>query len=628
MITPGAVSKLRNTEDFTDPVALKLSKVEEAGGKLKVSFTDGKENMSGVITSQVVKAHGGALKVDDVVMVLEANVNTVGDAKVLIVADLKVLSAPAAGAPVEGTGEAAQPMQVEPPAVAKQEAAPAEAVAKTPVAKAAMPAAAAAHISPYGGATPAAPMPTPPSAGPAAQGRGRRPVTPIAALNPYNNGWSIRAKVVSKGLKRSFSGRGGAPSSVFTAELVDEQGTAIEATFWREAADRWFDDLEDGKVYVLSRGAVKPANKRYATVRNDYTLHFDNGADIEAAEGDIDTSRMQAKMEFVPIGHLAAYVDKKMTIDLLGVVSSASALGSIKRKTDGSEISRRDLTLVDQSLKTVTLTLWGATAEGAGAEIETLANVGGEAPIIAVSACRVGSYNGVSVSSLQRSHVVINPPALPEAVALRAWWESEGSGAATVHAGAGLATALKGPGAARERLTLSALKESAPSHAEEKPVYATVAATVASVNPEQTMWYMACPENNRKVTEQGPGQYYCEYDGKTYPTMTRRYIMQVKVADVSGESYVQVFNDQAEQLLGSTADELAAMREGGGGAYEAALRRATWTQWVLRLKAQAQEYNGEQRQRLSVAELRPADFVSESRYLLSEIAAAGAPAAA
>ena len=47
------------------------------------------------------------------------------------------------------------------------------------------------------------------------------------------------------------------------------------------------------------------------------------------------------------------------------------------------------------------------------------------------------------MSSLQRSHVIINPPALPEAAALRTWWESEGSGAATVHAGAGLATALK-----------------------------------------------------------------------------------------------------------------------------------------------------------------------------------------
>lgn len=42
---------------------------------------------------------------------------------------------------------------------------------------------------------------------------------------------------------RSFS-RG----SVFTAEIVDEQGTAIEATFWRDAADQAYDLLEEGKV--------------------------------------------------------------------------------------------------------------------------------------------------------------------------------------------------------------------------------------------------------------------------------------------------------------------------------------------------------------------------------------------
>ena len=47
-----------------------------------------------------------------------------------------------------------------------------------------------------------------------------------------------------------------------------------------------------------------------------------------------------------------------------------------------------------------------------------------------------------------------------------------------------------------------------------------------------------------QVTEQGPGQYFCEYDGKTYPAMSRRYVMQAKVADESGETYVQVFNEQ------------------------------------------------------------------------------------
>ena len=32
-----------------------------------------------------------------------------------------------------------------------------------------------------------------------------------------------------------------------------------------------------------------------------------------------------------------------------------------------------------------------------------------------------------------------------------------------------------------------------------------------------------------QVVEQGPGQYYCEYDGTTLPTMVRRYIFAAKV---------------------------------------------------------------------------------------------------
>lgn len=36
---------------------------------------------------------------------------------------------------------------------------------------------------------------------------------------------------------------------MFSAEVVDEQGTTIEATFWREAADHAYELLEEGKVH-------------------------------------------------------------------------------------------------------------------------------------------------------------------------------------------------------------------------------------------------------------------------------------------------------------------------------------------------------------------------------------------
>jgi hypothetical protein len=40
------------------------------------------------------------------------------------------------------------------------------------------------------------------------------------------------------------------------------------------------------------------------------------------------------------------------------------------------------------------------------------------------------------------------------------------------------------------------------------------------------------------------GQYFCEWDGKTYASATHRYILMARFADESGELPVQIFNDQ------------------------------------------------------------------------------------
>ena len=54
-------------------------------------------------------------------------------------------------------------------------------------------------------------------------GSAKKAVQPIAALNPYNMNWTIKARLVKKGPKRSFSKRGTQSTSVFSIELVDEQ---------------------------------------------------------------------------------------------------------------------------------------------------------------------------------------------------------------------------------------------------------------------------------------------------------------------------------------------------------------------------------------------------------------------
>lgn len=51
-----------------------------------------------------------------------------------------------------------------------------------------------------------------------------RATQPIQALNPYNCGWTIRARVANKTPKRSYS-RNGAEQTVFSVELIDAQAS-------------------------------------------------------------------------------------------------------------------------------------------------------------------------------------------------------------------------------------------------------------------------------------------------------------------------------------------------------------------------------------------------------------------
>jgi len=70
-----------------------------------------------------------------------------------------------------------------------------------------------------------------------------------------------------------------------------------------------------------------------------------------------------------------------------------------------------------------------------------------------------------------------------------------------------------------------------------------MAGHVVHINSTQTMYYLACPENNRKVVEQD-GKYFCEYNGQTYDSAELRYVFSAKIIDFTKSCYVNVFNEQ------------------------------------------------------------------------------------
>lgn len=158
---------------------------------------------------------------------------------------------------------------------------------------------------------------------------------------------------------------------------------------------------------------------------------------------------------------------------------------------------------------------------------------------------------GLSVSSLSRTVMTIDPDT-PAAAQLREWYAAEGQDAGFAAVNEGLATALRrdgsGASARSARTPLGDIvKTTNLPPVDAKPEYFNAVVTVAKIQDDQSMYYCACPDNNRKVVET-PGGWLCEYDGQTYASMVRRYVLSALIKDHTGRAWVSIFNNDVRML--------------------------------------------------------------------------------
>ncbi|CAN6854365.1 unnamed protein product [Brassica oleracea] len=454
------------------------------------------------------------------------------------------------------------------------------------------------------------------NAAPAARMAMTRRVHPLVSLNPYQGSWTIKVRVTNKGTMRNYKNARG-EGCVFNVELTDEEGTQIQATMFNDAARKFYDRFQLGKVYYISRGSLKLANKQFKTVQNDYEMTLNENSEVEEASNE-ETFVPETKFNFVPIEELGMYVNQKELIDLIGVVQSVSPTMSIRRRTDNEMIPKRDITLADESKKTVVVSLWNDLATGVGQELLDMAD---KSPVIAIKSLKVGDFQGVSLSTIRRSNVVINPES-PEAKKLKSWFDSEGKEASMSSIGSGISPLAKNGSWSMytDRVLLSHITSN-PSLGEEKPVFFSTRGYISFIKPDQTMWYQACKTCNKKVTEAMDSGYWCEGCQKKDEECSLRYIMVVKVSDSTGEAWFSSFNDEAENIIGCSADELNKLRSEGGevNEFQTKLKEATWSSHVFRISVTQNEYNGEKRQRVTVKGVAPVDFAAEARLLLQDI---------
>ena len=287
------------------------------GDRYRVIISDGRHFAQSMVTTQLNELiETDRLKKFAIVKLTEYICNNVQNRKIVIILGMEILRSTA-----EKIGE--------PFAVEKAGANP--------------PQASAAPAAPrsYGSVAPSAP-----EAG----------YTPIMALNPYQNRWKIKARISSKAPIKTWSNARG-EGKLFSAELVDSSGDDIRCTFFKEAVDLWYERLEKGKVYTFANGRLKIGNRKYNNCKSEYEISF--GQDVQI-EGPIEDSRIRSMVyKLKKISDLASLNPETAgLVDICGVVTADNGVKELTSKA-GRELKKRDVTVVDASGASISVTFWG-----------------------------------------------------------------------------------------------------------------------------------------------------------------------------------------------------------------------------------------------------------------------------
>eukprot|EP01138_Halocafeteria_seosinensis_P008597 gb/GECG01008787.1/.p1 GENE.gb/GECG01008787.1/~~gb/GECG01008787.1/.p1 ORF type:complete len:685 (+),score=106.24 gb/GECG01008787.1/:1-2055(+) len=457
-------------------------------------------------------------------------------------------------------------------------------------------------------------------------------IHPVAALNPFLQNWMIKVRVTNKSDVRHWKNAKG-EGSLFSCDLLDEHGTEIRATFFKDAVDKFFEVIQEGKVYIMGGGRLKAANRRFTSIKNEYEITFDTRATIEACQDDDKIENEH--FDFVSIGELEKMSTEGTIVDVIGVAKDVGEVATISTK-GGNEVDKRDLSLVDRSGSQIQVTLWGEHAQTNTDQLEKA--------VVALKGVRLTDFNTRSLSTNRSSKVEVNPD-INEAHQIRGWYDAGGASAETkvltqrggTSGGSGAITNVE------LRKTLSAIDDEGLGMDHEKADVIITKATVTQIfaNPESPPWYPADPtlladgRKSRKklVYDAARDQYISEITKGPVEQPDWVYVLRVAISDPTGSKIVTLFNEDAEQLVGKPASEMRQILEetqneerntSDGFApkntkFSSIFKDRTFTTWYLTLRIKNEMVKDEQRLKVTVARMRDVDPVYEGKALISGI---------
>lgn len=386
-------------------------------------------------------------------------------------------------------------------------------------------------------------------------------MTNIANLNVYEDSWTIQVRCTLKENMRYYSNNKG-NGHFFTVSLIDCEQTEIRAISFNEVADKFYNVFEKNKIYLISKGSIRPERKGYSRIKNDYCIYLNVDSIVKVVNNDntnIEIKKIHYK--FVKIFEISKMKEKQF-VDIIAIISFVGDIEDIVSKRTQRKLKKRVLQVVDETGK-IEITLWNEQAQTWTKE-KLKKN-----QIIAIDNCQISHYASFSLSVTGEICVDLPITISKEKNKLFDWFTEECSKNIDNANVKSLTTNLNFSNNNDNLLPLSPLTsisevEKLKSQGKATKYFSIIAKITqisTNCNNSEKPWYHANPDinctiaKNCKVTETVDGKWKCEKNGKIYDSYIPRFILLVEISDGSDSLWLTAYDKVAQQILETTAKQ-------------------------------------------------------------------------
>jgi replication factor A1 len=387
--------------------------------------------------------------------------------------------------------------------------------------------------------------------------------TPISLLTVGSNSWAIKARIVSKSEIKSIPSKvsGREATTLFNLTLIDKSGK-VSATFFKEAAQKFYDYLEVGKVYIFTNGEVR-RRTNFTSNNSAVEITFSPRSDI--AKCSSDGAVPLEYYEFKRCSDIQA-LENGIFCDLVGIILDIETESSIMTKK-GEPLAKQVLKVGDDSMTEIELTFWGN-------QTSLLRNLK-KGDLALFTSLRVSEFKGKSLNTSQDTVITTKMPdhhRVKEVIVWRNQKEKAGGISSTNFA------SLKTGGDSKEAIivTISNYKRIASelgsntAMGEKFPVFTVIgwlSMLPVGVTPDGikslggNYFYNKCPNDKcykkAEYDENDPNRCVCSSCGVLNKPPVPKFIGTFRIADTTDQLYTKMSGDYVgSALYGKSCQQL------------------------------------------------------------------------